>query len=238
MVGVNASLRFAGALPAGHRTVTGPWSTLRSMRILQAPDATTVSTSRGQRGAPSGAAVLLLDGGWNDTAAAEQAVVRRWGPFALAWALTHVVGDPHRVLITLTPGGDLTADLLADLVRTVPQGWAVESVTGEVDGPAAGRCRQALRDHRRATAGRAFVYPGSSLLTARLSVAEVLRRTAIAAVELPGGRAADPALTLAAGDHARPTLRGGALVLAVRPGPPGWVVPQEQAHPTAGGLPS
>ncbi|WP_243755143.1 hypothetical protein [Paractinoplanes brasiliensis] len=80
--------------------------------------------------------------------------------------------------------------------------------------------------------GRAVVFPGSSGLTGRLTVAELLERTAIDRVEILGSGAADPGQIVDTRDFVRPQYRGDDLVLVTMPAAGGVLVPFETRDPT------
>ncbi|MDY7084236.1 MAG: hypothetical protein SYR96_03950 [Actinomycetota bacterium] len=80
--------------------------------------------------------------------------------------------------------------------------------------------------------GRAVVFPGSSGLTGRLTVAELLERTAIDRVEILGSGAADPGQIVDTRDFVRPQYRGDDLVLVTMPAAGRVLVPFETRDPT------
>lgn len=89
--------------------------------------------------------------------------------------------------------------------------------------------RLAVAQAREGRAGRAVRFPGQDALLAPLPVAEFPLVSAISAV-LPAVGDVHPATVLDPAGHVRPRLRDGQLVLVVRPGPGGTVVPVEKQH--------
>lgn len=130
--------------------------------------------------------------------------------------------------------------LLAELHRAWPGAFVLAG--GQHDavverGSPAGRdgARAALSEGRTGAGGRAVRFPGQDALTAPLPVEDVPRVCAVADVvavvgELAPGTVLDPC------DHVRPRQVEGRLVLEVRPGPGGSVVPVEkrEVHSCAG----
>ena len=94
----------------------------------------------------------------------------------------------------------------------------------------AGDPPEAVAEHVRS--GRAVRYPGVELLVGTLTVAEVLALSAIAAVEVLGSGAADPAALLDTGGFVRPHWRAGVLTLTTTPAAGGRLVPFETRYPT------
>ncbi|WP_307834312.1 hypothetical protein [Paractinoplanes lichenicola] len=80
--------------------------------------------------------------------------------------------------------------------------------------------------------GRAVIFPGSADLTGRLTVAELLERTAIDRVEVLGSGVADDDAVVDTRDFVRPQYRGGDLVLVTMPAAGGVLVPFETRDPT------
>ncbi|MEV4344061.1 hypothetical protein AB0J83_06240 [Actinoplanes sp. NPDC049596] len=80
--------------------------------------------------------------------------------------------------------------------------------------------------------GRAVVFPGSSALTGKLTVAEVLATTAIDRVDVLGSGPADDSDILDTRDFVRPQYRNGELVLTTTPAAGGVLVPFETRDPT------
>ncbi len=80
--------------------------------------------------------------------------------------------------------------------------------------------------------GRAVVFAGSSALTGRLTVAEVLELSAIDRVEVLGSGAAPADAIVDTRDFVRPQFRGGDLVLVTTPAAGGVLVPFEVREPT------
>jgi hypothetical protein len=80
--------------------------------------------------------------------------------------------------------------------------------------------------------GRAVIFPGSSSLTGRLTVEEVLSLSAIDRVEVLGSGAAAGSDILDTRDFVRPQYRDGKLVLTTTPAAGGVLVPFETRDPT------
>ncbi len=161
--------------------------------------------------------------------------------------LTHVVRGEHgpRVAASarLTGRGDDVLDEVP-LLRALAAAWTGPVLlAGEPDGPSleAGQpegrqaARQAVEQGRSGREGRAIRFPGQSSLTGPLPVADVGLVSAITAVLPAVGELAQDAVLDPCG-HLRPTLVDGRLVLAVRQGPHGTVVPVEKLdeHACAG----
>jgi hypothetical protein len=82
-------------------------------------------------------------------------------------------------------------------------------------------------------AGRAVLFPGADELTGTLTIAEILSRSAIDAVQVLGSPAPPPPETrLATQDHVRPQWQAGELVLKAMPAVGGVLVPFEFPSPT------
>lgn len=78
---------------------------------------------------------------------------------------------------------------------------------------------------------RAVRFPGSDLLTGRMTIAELLRVCAIERVMHVGG-AVERWTTIDPGGFVRPLVTGGRLILTVRPAAGGIVIPFERPNPT------
>jgi len=90
-----------------------------------------------------------------------------------------------------------------------------------------------VRDGLPDPAGRAVLYPGAAAVTATLTVAQLLTRSAIDRVTVlgaPGPPA--PGTLLVTRDHVRPQWRDGELVLTTMPAAGGVLVPFEVPEPT------
>lgn len=81
--------------------------------------------------------------------------------------------------------------------------------------------------------GRAFLFPGSQGLSGAVEVGDVLDGTAIDQVVALGGTTVARRAVLETQGFVRPTFVGGSLVLHVRPGADGVLMPFEQPDPTA-----
>ncbi len=95
--------------------------------------------------------------------------------------------------------------------------------------------RAAVMQAREGLAGRAVRFPGQDALTGPLTVAEVPLVSAVALV-VPAVGEVLPDTVLDPSGHVRPQFENGGLVLLVRPGPGGTVVPVEKRdeHACAG----
>ncbi|WP_240670479.1 hypothetical protein [Actinoplanes solisilvae] len=80
--------------------------------------------------------------------------------------------------------------------------------------------------------GRAVVFPGSSSLTGRLTVGEIVSGSAIDRVEVLGSGMADPDTIVDTRDFVRPQFRSGNLVLVTMPAAGEVLVPFETRDPT------
>lgn len=80
--------------------------------------------------------------------------------------------------------------------------------------------------------GRAVVFPGSSALTGKLTVGEILSASAIDRVEVLGSGVAAAHTIVDTRDFVRPQFRGGDLVLVTMPAAGGVLVPFETRDPT------
>ncbi|WP_392465779.1 hypothetical protein ACF3NS_09670 [Arsenicicoccus cauae] len=85
---------------------------------------------------------------------------------------------------------------------------------------------------RDGTTGRAVVYPGRQRLVGELTVAELVDRCAIDAVEGIAGTVVTHATVVRTRDFVRPVWRDGRLVLLVQPAADDTVVPFENPAPT------
>ena len=162
------------------------------------------------------AATVLLDGGWSTTSEAEHAlhaVAARLG-LRPRTACTEFRTGPNRVVVSLELPGPLPAELIE-----LPE-FSESSAPG----------RPGLTSGL--TSGRAFIFPGSTELTGVIAVADLLAASAVEAVLMMGGRAADPQAELDTQDFVRPVYRDGRLVLLTRPGADDRLLPFEQPNPT------
>ncbi|GAB2796775.1 hypothetical protein GCM10027073_30800 [Streptomyces chlorus] len=81
--------------------------------------------------------------------------------------------------------------------------------------------------------GRAVVYPGASVLTGTMAVAELVAGSAIDHVTVLGAPGVpDPGTRMVTRDHVRPQWQQGELVLAATPARGGTLVPFESPDPT------
>jgi len=183
---------------------------------------------------------LALDGGWSEPAEAEHATLDLLGSMGVdpgtTTACTHLVAAgtaaahvAATVEIPTVPAGGLPS---------VPAGTAVATLIGEgvQDGagpaPLLAFAREALAAHRRGLGGRAFQFPGQAGVAGGLTVREIGRRTAIAAVVDLAGRVLPEADVVQTFGFVRPTYSAGRLALMVGPYADGQHVPFELEHPT------
>jgi len=99
------------------------------------------------------------------------------------------------------------------------------------DAPSAARL--AVTEALTGTGGRAVLFPGSTRLTGRVTVAEVLDRTAIDTIRGVGGVTVTGADTIETRDFLRPVYAHGRLVLEVQEAAGGVLVGFEDPSPTA-----
>lgn len=160
--------------------------------------------------------VLTVPGWWSTVAEAEDATTRLVVRDDIVSACTHALDGIAVATVELMPG--------------------VEAPWGSVSSPPGAIGHLAELAHENRWSGRAFVFRGQDALAGCATVADLLARTAVDAVVLPGESsvcAGTVGLHDAVG--ARPVFRDGRLVLLVRPDGPGVVVPFERrAVPTTG----
>lgn len=164
--------------------------------------------------------VLTVPGWWSTVAEAEDATTRLVVRDDIVSACTHALDGIAVATVELMPG--------------------VEAPWGSVSSPPGAIGHLAELAHENRWSGRAFVFRGQSALAGCVTVADLVERTAVDAVVLPGeDSACAGTVGLRDADGARPVFRDGRLVLMVRPAGPGVVVPFERrATPVtpAGGL--
>jgi hypothetical protein len=155
-------------------------------------------------------AFVALDEGWADTVAAEHGARESVAALGLpvVSACTHVAsdGDAARVVVTLELAGE------------------------PGDAPAASGLEAQVAAHANRESGRAFVFPGSELLTGVLTVAELVASSAVDEVAVVGGPPPEPGARVDTQAFVRPLHRAGRLVLHLRPAAGGYV-PFEQPDP-------
>lgn len=161
--------------------------------------------------------------------------------------LTHVVRGPSAPRAAATsrvPSGDEDVLARTSLLTALRRSWRGGFVLqGALDGPvvecgpepARAGARAALALARSGAEGRAVRFAGQDALTGPLPVADLPLVSAITAVLPVVGAITDGAVLDPSG-HVRPQLRDGVLVLPVRPGPGGTLVPVEKRdeHACAG----
>lgn len=157
--------------------------------------------------------VLTLPGWWSTVGEAERAAGRVIRVEDVRSACTHALDGIAVVTVELMPGVDVA--------------WAAHaSPPGRI-----GHLAEIAHENR--WSGRAFVFEGQAGLDDRTTVEQVLRRTTIDDVVLAGrGVTCAPGVPLVGARWLRPVYRDGRLVLTVRPGGEGAVIPLEQP-PTA-----
>ena len=154
--------------------------------------------------------IVVLDGGWADTAEAEHAARESAGGLGPAVACTHFVpGERARVVVSLelATAGHVPADLGSRLVEE--PAWVADL-------------------HRERTGGRAFRFPGSDALTGVLPVGDVVALSAVDEVLVIGGPPPAADVLVDTQDFVRPLFLGGRLVLHARPAAHVALVPFEQ----------
>ncbi|HJQ45919.1 MAG TPA: hypothetical protein VJ870_06300 [Amycolatopsis sp.] len=149
---------------------------------------------------------------------------------ARAVACTHLIrsGSAHvAVSLWVPPGFDGLWNELTRFAESERAG--VASGTGRSGAPAfSAAASDAAVEHVSRKGGRAVVFPGAANLTGTVVIGELLASTAIARIEVVGGREEprDEDL-LDTRDHVRPEWSHGELVLAVTPAGPGRFAPFE-----------
>ncbi|MFI6512044.1 hypothetical protein ACIBCT_30955 [Streptosporangium sp. NPDC050855] len=177
--------------------------------------------------------IIGLDGGSRTVAEAEHLLHRVVETLGLPDGIvgcTHFVrvadGTPH---VACSLAVRETIDLAA-----LPDG--VGAASGEDrTGPeeAARGAALAAAAHAAGSGGRLVVYPGRAELTGTLSVAEILARSAIDRVAvLAQAEEPSPDTLVTTGDHVRPQLRDGRVVLLTMPAADGRLMPAEVRDPT------
>ncbi|MEU6375283.1 hypothetical protein [Streptomyces sp. NPDC046909] len=159
---------------------------------------------------------LTVDPGVRDLRTADHLLRELAAELALAedvFGCTHLVrGDRPRVALSLV----LPSEPLLSTVRERLAAGGHE-----------------VRDGLPDPAGRAVLYPGAAAVTATLTIAQLLTRSAIDRVTVlgaPGPPA--PGTSLVTRDHVRPQWQDGELVLTAMPAAGGVLVPFEVPEPT------
>ncbi len=154
---------------------------------------------------------------------------------------THVVTSQGRTCVAASArltgraAGPLGETALLDALRERWSGAAV--LEGPADepsvetGPRGARtgARTAVAQARDGLAGRAVRFPGQETLDGPLPVAAVPLVSAVTAV-IPAVGELQPDTVLDPSGHVRPHFEEGRLVLLVRPGPAGIVIPVEKLN--------
>jgi hypothetical protein len=188
---------------------------------------------------PDAALVLGLDLRHTHERAADAALLtlaRRLPADAAAdcWLATHWAGsgdDAHIALSVELAGRHLDQ---AEAVLTSTDGPAGRCAGDRAEGPAdlvdGARAAQAAHAARRS--GRLVRFPGSDALTGRLTVAELVERSAVDRVRVLAAGDAGPGEVVVTREHVRPAWSDGELVLLVQPAVGGTLVPFESPDPT------
>jgi hypothetical protein len=161
---------------------------------------------------PDGLPVVGVSLGHADDAAAEHWLAGL--AVSPVMACTHLVREPY-------PHVAISVVLAA--ASALPQGEDVLAPAAEA----------AAAAHRARRSGRAVIYPGVELLVGVLSVAEVLRVSAIERVQVLGSSVPPaPETLLETGDFVRPQWMQGALTLMTTPAADSRIAPFEIPDPT------
>lgn len=161
--------------------------------------------------------VTGLSAGHRSVAAAEHwlhAIVAGLGRRDGLVACTHLVRSPYpHVAVSLRVAGPV------DLPPVPPE-----------LAPAAA---EAGREHAAGAGGRLVVYPGVDALTGVLTVADLVRRSAVERVVVLGAdrEPASPGQQVDTRDFVRPVWLDGRVTLITQPAAAGRLVPFEEPHP-------
>jgi hypothetical protein len=138
------------------------------------------------------------------------------------------VGAADHWILSLSPAPSLAC---THLVRS-PYPHVAISLVGVVDVETPDELRSAADAAASDKFGRAVLFAGSSALTGRLTVEEIISGSAIDRVEVLGSGVADPDTIVDTRDFVRPQFRHGDLVLVTMPAAGGVLVPFETRDPT------
>ena len=191
---------------------------------------------------PAAGTVVGLDVALRHERDADAVGVRLAQALPVAWrdslvVATHLVpGDPRHVALSVEAPTDADSVWQA-VVDAAAAGGLAEPALALGDRTAGAEehvahARTAASAHLARSSGRAVVVPGVTTLPGALTVAEVLDRTAIDAVQVLAGGVASPGTLLLTRDFVRPRWSQGALVLHVQPAAGGVLVPFEVPNPT------
>jgi hypothetical protein len=170
---------------------------------------------------------LGLDRGDTDVAAAEHWVRELVAGIDGVVACTHLVRapTPHVAVSVAGPRGELAVAAATGGVVAATGGALAVAV-------ATGGALVARDEHAGRTGGRAVVFPGVERLVGRVTVGDVLARSAIERIHiLGGGPAPDPDMELDTRDFVRPQWMDGRLTLVAMPAPGGRIAPFELPNP-------
>lgn len=157
--------------------------------------------------------VVALPGWWSSVAQAEAQAARSLRGLPVRTACTHVVDGIALATAEVEVGG---------LPEQEPLGgdhsrWAV-------------RAQEVVDDHASHFGGRLFVFPGQDRLGGTMTAAQVVRRSGVDELVVPGHPGpVDDAATVEGLDFVRPVYRQGKVVLTLRPVAPGRLSPFEGA---------
>lgn len=138
------------------------------------------------------------------------------------------VGAADHWILSLDPAPSLAC---THLVRS-PYPHVAISLVGPVEAETPEELRGAAATAAADRFGRAVVFPGSSSLTGRMTVAEIVAGSAIDRVEVLGSGVAGPDTIVDTRDFVRPQFRSGDLVLVTMPAAGDVLVPFETRDPT------
>ncbi|WP_050346617.1 hypothetical protein [Arsenicicoccus sp. oral taxon 190] len=159
-----------------------------------------------------GSGVTALPGWWSSVHQAEQQALQSLRGSDVRTACTHVTDGIALVTVELGPGQPSPG------TQHGHDRWATLA-------------RDAVADHQAHFGGRLFVFQGQCELTGSLSAADVIERTVIDELVVPGHPGRIPGTARVEGlDFVRPVFRQGSVVLTLRPTGPGVFQPFERAR--------
>lgn len=132
------------------------------------------------------------------------------------------VGDVVGALAVVLPGTGAAVASAPSLADVVTHGEDTASLTG---------AWVALAAAATETSGRLVHFDGADALVGRLTVADVLARSAVDEVVVVGGLPHDGATVVDTRGFVRPRVEAGRVTLLVQPAAGGTVVPFEREHP-------
>lgn len=153
--------------------------------------------------------VTALPGWWSSVHRAEQQALQSLRDVDVVSACTHVVDGI--ALVTVEKHGE------------------APRVTEARDPRWGGAARDCVADHEAHYGGRLFVFPGQSALRGTLTAEEILHRSVIRELVVPGHPGPVPSDALVDGlEYVRPVFRQGKVVLTLRPHGRGQFQPFER----------